>query len=165
VGGSVGQVLTKTGSGDYQTGWATSGASTPRAFGAATLAATSIANGGSGSRVTFATEQFNPASWFDPTNSRYTPQVAGYYAFSATVSNNGIGTAFYLNIRKNAATTLATASQPSPGAGAFMYVSTSAVCYLNGSTDYVEVWMQQYSGSSQNMGHIGYFSGFLVAAA
>ncbi len=165
VGGSVGQYLKKTGAGNYETGWAAAGAATAVAFRATSAAVTSIASGGSGSRVAFAAEVTDTANAYDTTNSRFTPSTAGYYVFSATISNNGVGTGVYGYIRKNGSENLGTSGVPSPGAGVFINLSISAVAYMNGTTDYVEVWMQQYSGSNQNLGHAGAFSGCLIAAA
>ena len=54
-------------------------------------------------KVAFDSTKFDTDSYWDATNYRYTPQVAGYYQFNATIRNRANGTlsnaigAFYKN--------------------------------------------------------------------
>jgi hypothetical protein len=121
-------------------------------------------------KIQFPTEEFDTASCYDnSTNYRFTPTTAGYYQVSTAVQFGGSVTSFTsvtLSIYKN-------------GSGfKRMYVGStsygqapalSALIYLNGSTDYVEVY-GTVSGSSGspaiNAGaEVTYFQAALVRAA
>lgn len=131
-------------------------------FQAETSVATSIASGGSGTKSNYATENIDEGGYYDASTSRYTPKVAGWYQFSATANNNGVDTAIYVSLMKNGTTRFGYGAYMAAGAGVFAYAACSGCCYLNGTTDYVEVFLQQYSGSSQNLNNLGYFNGCFV---
>lgn len=135
------------------------------AFRAETTAQTSVASGGSGTKINLSSEVSDTAGCFDPSTSRFTPSVAGYYVFTAAVSNNGVNTAIYAGIKKNNATNIVYNSYPAVGTGVFGYMSLSTIAFMNGTTDYVELWMQQYSGSTQSIGHGGSLAGALMVRA
>jgi hypothetical protein len=101
-------------------------------------------------KVTLNTEIFDTANCFDSTtNYRFTPNVAGYYLITASVtygsaSANGTCQA---KISKNGAVDTNTALFQVLN-GNLAGSSVSAIIYLNGSTDYIELYTSQSTGSN-----------------
>ena len=133
------------------------------AFGAYASGSTSVSNT-TYTKINFATERYDTNSNY--ASSRFTPTVAGYYLFSTNI-RWGIftATAATVALRKNADAYVAIG-----GGGVssnYVWPSTSAIVYMNGSTDYMEVWAYQNSGSSQtpDTGEDYSFYGCLVRAA
>jgi hypothetical protein len=125
------------------------GAATPAkttggpAFAASANATTSIPNVTS-TKVNLGTEDFDTANCF--TSSRFTPNIAGYYQFNFSVRMPNILTA-RADLAKNGAVIKSGAH-----IGGNTYVSFGAhLIYLNGSTDYIELFCYQASGSAQNV--------------
>jgi hypothetical protein len=92
--------------------------------------------------TSFAASAIDTASCFNTANGRFTPTVAGYYHVIASVNygSNGVTTvAVNASVFKNGA---ATSIYPSAvySSGAYPTIQTSALVYLNGSTDYVQVY-------------------------
>ena len=86
-------------------------------------------------------EAFDTNNCFDMVNSRFTPTVAGYYQLNGTVygvANAGTLVIAAANIYKNGAGYAATYIPAS--ASTDIIVSTSCLMYLNGSTDYAELY-------------------------
>ena len=116
-------------------------------------------------KIQINTEEFDTASCYDSTtNYRFTPNVAGYYQFIGNIqwgSNNaGTSVTFYKNGSAFKQGTLSSGSTPSGG-------SATAVIYLNGSTDYVEMYALSaiLSNTTSPAQTTVYFQGFLVRAA
>jgi hypothetical protein len=124
-------------------------------------------------KIQLTSERFDTANAFDSTtNYRFQPTVAGYYQISASLAfalaTNNI--AIYVNLYLNG-TSIAATSGVSTSAS-YPLGSVSALLYLNGSTDYVELWGQQKSGGTTNVaGNFGatgdgaYMTGFLARTA
>ena len=119
-------------------------------------------------KVVFNAEDFDTASCFDSTtNYRFTPNVAGYYQFNANVYQTG-GTYSYvwLNFYKNGSSTVECNRVSSTGQGT---LNGSALIYLNGSTDYVELYARAQGGTTLQLGasskEFMNFSGFLARSA
>jgi hypothetical protein len=112
------------------------------AFSAYGNPATTIANA-TYVKVQFQTKEYDTNSCFDATtNYRFTPNVAGYYLITGAVgcANNSEK---QLVIYKNG-------SRFKDGNDFTGYISSvQSVVYCNGSTDYIELYFIQYSGSSQ----------------
>jgi len=111
-------------------------------------------------KVLFDTENFDTNSNF--ASSRFTPTVAGYYQINATVRFNGTFTAGGLILFKNGAN----AGYLENGAGNF--VTGSSLQYMNGSTDYLEIYVNLTGSSltvSNNNENTSRLSGVLVRAA
>lgn len=93
-------------------------------------------------KVLLNAESFDTANCFDLATSRFTPNVAGYYQFVASVYAEVTGSLAYnyIQIRKNGATDSAAVY------GAYLGTSNigtaAGLIYLNGSTDYVELFVQ-----------------------
>jgi hypothetical protein len=116
-------------------------------------------------KIVLASEEFDTASCFDTSLSRFTPNVAGYYFVCGGVSA-GYATQI-TTIYKNGSEYKRGVQVSS--AGAYLSGTTaSALVYMNGSTDYVELYWYQASGSTVNSSAVQastYFQGFLARAA
>ncbi len=118
--------------------------------------------GGVSTKVNLQVENFDTASCFDTTNSRFTPTVAGYYFFSGNVAL-AANTNVQATIRKNGSID----SYGTYVVGTVSYgAAVTGLVYLNGSTDYVELFMYVSGTTSTDDGTADtYFSGFLARAA
>ena len=92
---------------------------------------------GQEAKITFDTAEFNVQSAFNTSNSRFQPNVAGYYYVSGTAYFTQAVTFAQVIFKKNG--TVFSAGGPAANVAA-QVTSHSAVVYLNGSTDYVEMW-------------------------
>jgi hypothetical protein len=95
-------------------------------------------------KIAINTENFDTNSNFDTTNYRFTPTVEGYYQVNGTVLGTGATTitALLVFIYKNGVNIRRTGLVTSLGAGSNSQVSVSEVIYMNGSTDYIELYGQ-----------------------
>lgn len=116
-------------------------------------------------KVTFNNEIFDTAGCFDPTtNYRFTPNVAGYYEINLSIGFGGNNTAQgNAMIYKNGAEIERKWMQ---GSGYGYSLSVSALVYMNGTTDYLEAYVQ-VTGLTEtvNSGTYSSFSGYLARAA
>lgn len=114
-------------------------------------------------KIAYQVEEYDTNSNFDSTtNYRFTPTVAGYYQINGSYYSNGgptrCGVAIYKNgssykIADTVATTYA------------MFISS--LVYLNGSTDYVEIWMNNITSGTGVLADSTrtYFSGSMTRSA
>ena len=111
------------------------------------------------------TKEFDTASAFDnATNYRFTPLVAGYYQVNAMVTATGSGTTAACSaIYKNGSATKygAFVTSTAPGCPA------SALVYLNGSTDYIEMYAYIVAATPSvgGGGALSYFQAVMVRSA
>jgi hypothetical protein len=119
-------------------------------------------------KILFQTEEFDTNNNF--ASSRFTPTVAGYYQITSQLLFPALaGLTCLVAIYKNGVdfkegTRTAIAATASGG------VFVSALVYCNGSTDYIEIYGQQSSGTNQNLAgtnnqFLNYFQGVLVRGA
>jgi hypothetical protein len=125
-------------------------------------------------KVSLNAENFDTNSNFDSTtNYRFTPTVAGYYAFSAGCGLTGPATVvqFVLDIRKNGSVYGPRFIDMNPSASlssnSFINLSGSTIIQMNGSTDYVELFAYAYGPSATGIsvstgGNGAYFCGNLI---
>jgi len=113
-------------------------------------------------KLAFQVEEWDTANCFDnTTNYRFTPNVAGYYQLNGGVQWSGAtfagenGIQFY----KNGSGWKTTQDLNAAAYG----VSGSCLVYLNGTTDYVEMYVIQGSGGAKNT-YAGTQSTFFQAA-
>jgi hypothetical protein len=109
----------------------------------------------------FTQEEFDTNNNFDHTSGRFTPTIAGYYQVNGVVNGGGSTvTALTAQLRKNGAAE--ESSLTSAPAGFSPTASVSGMFYMNGTTDYLELW-----GRDTNNANFAYcyFSGVLVRAA
>jgi hypothetical protein len=135
------------------------------AFSAYATTLTNTANA-TWTKVACVTEEFDTANVYDTGASRFTPNVAGYYQFSGMTGGSGPLNATICSLYKNGSE-LKRGVQSN---GATLYYATvSAMLYLNGTTDYVELYWYQASGATQNnivaAPYTTYFQGYLVRPA
>jgi len=129
----------------------------------AQLSTTSIPNT-TWTKITYGTENFDTNSNF--ASSRFTPTVAGYYQINANMryANSIAGTVVQIAIYKNGSmyTLVSNGVQSVTRA-----LCASTLLYCNGSTDYVEIYTYQNSGSTENTDAAEYytFSGGMVRSA
>ena len=100
-------------------------------------------------KATFGAATFDTASGFS--SNRYTPNVAGYYQVNAGVQYEGssLSTNYaVISLYKNGGV-----YTEGEVAVLIQYgsLSVSDVVYLNGTTDYIEVFMSHKQGTAQNM--------------
>jgi hypothetical protein len=135
--------------------------------------ATQNPTSGVATKVIFGTQVFDTASAVS--SSRFTPQVAGYYQFNASVAMaaDTLLTAADIYFYKNGSgsASFPATNQTGLATAGYYTVSTSALIYMNGSTDYVEVYAAatgtgalRYFFSSSVL-HPTAFQGYLVRAA
>ena len=137
------------------------------AFSAIKNATQSALSGGTWTKIVFQAEEFDTASTYDTSTSVFTPNVAGYYQVNAGVSPASFSGNYFLaslyknnNLFKNGCN-----FSPNSAAGATSTVS--ALIYMNGTTDYLEVYA--IAGGTpiilNNGNNDNYFQAILVRAA
>ena len=123
------------------------------AFGAYQANVQSIPNNTS-TKVKIDTKIFDTNTNYDnTTNYRFTPTVAGYYQISGGLAVNQIVGGLLINVWKNGSNyAQGSYSGGAVNIGNYCQSSVSTLVYLNGSTDYVELYVYQSSGGSVNTG-------------
>jgi hypothetical protein len=115
-------------------------------------------------KVLFDSKNFDTNNNF--ASSRFTPTVAGYYQFIAGVSSTTASTVnpWFINIAKNGAQTLVNGYVYPLSTGV---IQVSGLLYLNGSTDYVEIYVYQGNMAQTVFGRSDqtYFQGSMVRTA
>ena len=130
---------------DLASGVATTGPS----FSAYSNTLTSLPNA-TYTKVIFNIEDYDTDSCFDTSTYRFTPTVEGYYQINGVVVTTAAASGLsVLALYKNG-------SVFHFGSGATLVngplLVLSGLVYLNGSTDYVELFAYQASGSTRNVG-------------
>ena len=134
------------------------------AFSAYASSGTTITNA-TWTKITFDLELFDTNSNF--ASSRFTPTVAGYYqvnsSWQSSFTTSFGGVAFYKNGTLWQYGNFISATSVGVQAG------SSSLIYFNGTTDYLEVYAYQATGSSQTISSsssaITWFNGSLVRSA
>lgn len=118
--------------------------------------------GGTQTKITINTKEWDTASCFDATtNYRFTPNVAGYYLVTGQVQLNTAAYTNSVDMFKNGSLwkrgTLGTTQDP----------FCSCLVYLNGSTDYVEMYVYVATGTTtqSTQTYNTYFQGHLARSA
>ena len=118
---------------------------------------------GTYTKVAFQTEVYDTANCFDNSSTyRFTPNVAGYYLVSASYNAVlGSYTSAFSNcsIYRNGTAFREVTSQPTNAN--YSGVSTTVTVYMNGTTDYLEV----YTVSNQTSTLVGNGTGSQFAAS
>lgn len=116
---------------------------------------------GSWAKLVMSTEVFDTANAYDSSLYRFTPQTAGYYQVNCSIKANGssgnIGVAVYKN-----GSMYSNSGYLATSTGA-MGTNLSDLVYLNGTTDYIEMYGYSSVGNSTN--EASFFSGYLARAA
>jgi len=120
-------------------------------------------------KVALQLESFDTAGAFDnSTNYRFTPLIAGYYQVNwvATFLTTAAPAGTFSALFKNGGNIQWT--QSSGNSNAYPSMAASRLVYLNGSTDYLELYVYQTSGTTLAVvGSSDYtnFSAFLARSA
>ena len=118
-------------------------------------------------KILFGTEDFDTANCYDSsTNYRFTPNVAGYYQVNSSISISAYSNRYTAYIYKNG-TLYATGMSNTGNATNTDSTGIYALIYLNGSTDYIEIYVQGNNAVSVDggSGRDTYFQAFLARAA
>lgn len=166
-----GAALANIGSGGVtQTYLGTNVAGNGPAFRAYLSSNQSISNS-TNTKVQLNTKSFDTANCFDnTTNYRFTPNVAGYYQFSAVLALSGTNSAnVQALIYKNGATASNSVFY-APGLTGVTQINAvlSDLIYMNGSTDYVELYGYLSASSGNIFGGNSaqaYLAGYLARTA
>jgi len=158
---NVDQIYTRTGTG-------TPAIREMPAFGVELLNNQAI-NSNTDTLVQFDTTNFDFGSYWDGTNFRYLPLIAGYYQFNATLRFTSTSASqLRVTLSKNGTYIISSQVQLSSAIFTPTHVSVSHLMYCNGSSDYVDI-IGRSGSASGNLGGtddttVGgcHFSGFLV---
>jgi hypothetical protein len=126
---------------------------------------------GSQQKVLFQTEEFDTDNCY--ANSRFTPNVEGYYQLNAQVrldGSSGTGEIMVVLYKNTGEHKRGVNQQGTSIATDFFAQQVSSLVYANGTTDYFEIKVQQTSGSSMpvttvNSPNITWFNGAMVRGA
>ena len=160
---NTGNIITTGDSGTITQGMIGSGvASTGPAFYAKRTSVQSVTSGVS-TKIQFNVEEIDTDGCYDhTTNYRFTPTVAGYYHISARGQVDSTADTFYSNwyLFKNGGNYSQLFGGNGNG-GSFYHGSGSILVYLNGSTDYIELYCTQ----TATLNVQGFLCGHLVRKA
>jgi hypothetical protein len=108
-------------------------------------------------------EEFDTNSNYDNvTNYRFTPTVAGYYKVNGCMETTGAPTYQYMAVYKNGTLFKRSSVGLSPGTS----VTVAALIYCNGSTDYLELYVNsQASVAAVADAGVTFFQAFLARSA
>ena len=121
-------------------------------------------------KVAYQVEAWDTANCFDnTTNYRFTPNVAGYYQVNAAAYQDwaSAGAAIRLSIYKNGTSHSYIGASFGSNVGPYDAQGTSDIIYLNGSTDYIEVYVFSTNGTASIANSTGgtRFSAALIRSA
>lgn len=149
-----------------QTGLGTNVVGNGPAF-SASLSTNQTVTTGTSTKITFNTEQFDTNSNYDnATNYRFTPTVAGYYQINVALDLADVFTGVQdvlLRLFKNGSQYLA-AIRRQTGAGNEVGITLPQLVSMNGSSDYLEVYLQVVAVTDCIVYSTSNFSGSLVRA-
>ena len=120
---------------------------------------------GSYTKIVFGAENWDTANCFDTSLSRFTPNLAGYYLVTTSVEMSA-GTSLWVlcSIYKNGSAYTNGTNYPEVASAGPTSVATTTV-YMNGTTDYLEVYAGMSGGGTAYAGANTNFTGFLARAA
>ena len=121
-------------------------------------------------KVAYQVEEWDTANCFDnTTNYRFTPNVAGYYQVNAAAFQDwgSAGGAIRLSVYKNGTSHSYIGASFGSNVGPYDSQGASDIIYLNGSTDYIEVYVFTTNGSASIANSTGgtRFSACLIRSA
>jgi len=147
--GANGTVLTADSAEATGVKWATAGGGSGPAFLAYRATSTQSVSGGTYTKVQFNAESFDTDSCYDPTtNYRFTPNKAGYYQVNISINPYLSSANFSVwRLYFNGASVRQNSTDAGYGQGQALAFST--LIYMNGSTDYIEVYL--YTEVSSNL--------------
>lgn len=113
-----------------------------------------------GTKISFQTESYDTANCYDnAVNYRFTPNVAGYYAVDCAVAFGAYSIA-YVSLYKNG---IAASNFGVTVSSGMANVQSMSIIYLNGSTDYIEMYVYLSPGQTLYPGAVNTnFRAFLI---
>jgi hypothetical protein len=104
-------------------------------------------------KVRLDTKEFDTNNNFDTTNFRYLPTIAGFYMFSgaAEISYSSAGPSIFYNaVYKNGSVYQQDYSggYTASNVGVYGHKSVNGIVYMNGTTDYLELYVWSNSASA-----------------
>jgi len=137
------------------------------AFSAYPSASQSIATG-TLTKISFDTELFDTNSNFNTTNYRFTPTIEGYYQVNASLAFNAVATGTFSTILQKNGSNYLVYGTANFGAN-YPFAAVNCVVYMNGSTDYLEVYLFQDSGNNgvtlANRSDVNQFNASMIRGA
>jgi len=117
-------------------------------------------------KVTFNTEEYDTASQYDHSNSKFQPTIAGYYQINSALAwMDGASTAALARFHKNGGHYKNSAYVYHGSQELDDYqVESSVLVHMNGSSDYLEIYAFNVGTANTITGGsaFSYFQGFLV---
>jgi hypothetical protein len=113
-------------------------------------------------KVLFQTEEFDTDGAYDTSTSRFSPTVPGYYSITAAMGFPA-SAALQLMVYKNGAEN----KRGTDSASSMLGANVACLIFLNGFSDYLEIYGRQSSASAMNSvanADQTYFQGVLVKA-
>ena len=118
-------------------------------------------------KVILNTKDFDTASCFDTSTYRFTPNIAGYYQFNAQIRASGVATYLSTYLYKNGSALIQ--SEFLKDSSGYVGTTISGLIYLNGSTDYVELYAISDGNPAtlrnDSIPYVSRLSGFLARSA
>ena len=149
--GTNGQVLTADSAEATGLKWAAGGSSSGPAFSAYRTSSNQSFSANTYTKIQFNAENFDTANNFDSTtNYRFTPTTSGYYQINMNVlmsSTASTNIAMDILIYKNGSNYVA--AEFTNNSGGYNGGVLSSLIFLNGSSDYIEGYIWQNSGTGQ----------------
>ena len=117
-------------------------------------------------KVQLSSELFDSNNCFDnSTNYRFTPNVAGYYQINfSTEASTGAASYYVAQLKKNGSFAAYGSNFPT-SAGAGQVSAGSTLLYMNGVTDYIELFVQSTATVTVFNGVTTAMNGFLARSA
>jgi hypothetical protein len=162
-GGTTGQNLRKLSNTDYDFTWATDPFVGFSAYNSVNQnISTSLTF--PGGKLSFDTEEYDYGNYYNTATSRYTPGVAGLYSFTARLGTLAAMTGNSLMLfAKNGSSALGKDGQQSNSSN--WSLVGEAKFYMNGTTDYIEVYaLSNAVVSIGNAPGVTFFQGTLLKA-
>lgn len=116
-------------------------------------------------KVQLQTKEFDTNAFFDTTNSRFQPTVPGYYNIRRQVSGAFTGSTYCAAYLYKNGVVIAS-GLTSSASGNYIGLPVEKLIYLNGTTDYVELWVTSNTTANSTVGSDKTFlQGFLARVA
>lgn len=117
-----------------------------------------------GTKLLYQTEEFDIGGCYDAPNSKFIPNVAGYYQINAAYEVGGSNGTRGILLYKNGSAYKYGSNYLTAGD----VISGAWLVYLNGTTDYIEIYGIQGVGTTQTQlatASVSWISGYLARAA
>jgi hypothetical protein len=104
-------------------------------------------------KVTLPATPTDPQSWWNAANNRWVPTIPGYYEVNAMLAYTGltVNSLYEVHIVKNGFTVANAFNPSSIAVSNFVSATANIVVYMNGTSDYLEMWTFHGGGTAQNV--------------